>query len=905
MTDAPAYVPQHVTAIAGRTASTAPYNFVPLHAKVFRADPAFEAHHVLSKDRLHGYIDLEITTLTPLYCRTAPPPDRTEPREHADAAEPYHHDDPKKPSIPGRSLRGMLRSLVNIIAHGWFARVRQDGKLDRMLDDQLMFRDFSDDGTDTFTTYRNVFGPETKPQSKTYWFPGRDVRAGHLEQSNDGGWQIIPAKADEFSNTFVRVSAEDPVIAGISSDGDGHRLWVRPKMRYPRRPRGKGSMRFIDAITEEVSLSPKPGLKPGRLVIPGETPNRKLHTIVYEPDEKSEPLPISDEVWRRFQRDNEMKRDEKVVPRELTKPSSRNFYSVPDLDGRRRTACFYLIDEKTGAVSAIGPTLYFRMPYPRRTSAFLPGALKGEGPELDLSEALFGVVTDFPSMGAKSAATQDEAALQVKGRVQVEDAMFVGPDRDPRMSGFFVPKMLLSPKPTSYQLYLVQTDRTRPGQGKPEPLMSYASDTRGTVVRGHKRYWHRQDANANLERRDDTTDTETCIRPVLANKQFRGRIKFENLTSLELGALLAAVELDEDCAHKIGLAKSIGLGSIRIDSSAHLWDPRRKYRALRPQHTRQDEEDQRAKLQSAREAFRVAMIAHHNSCVQEPLPPDASLWAIPRLASLRILMRWQGKPSDRRTQQMMLDPDNRVDEFRARRRAGLSLPAPEWVVDPNASSRNLKWVAPATTPERIKPLYDADYADEVHLSVYEGTTDRPAGARRTSLLLDNEDVVELGRIPDEYEFLRHPNRRVRVSVRALIQIESGGTKDRTITHAEWLDRPDEPLEVPTDHEDVTDQASDNSAESPDPSAPKEGKRYFCTGSRAGQRVQVTIYTDRTVQQSTTKIRLDKMTDDVSLQAALAERLIDPESGTGRKERVPVLLKLVLKPRKIVELLEVL
>lgn len=46
--------------------------------------------------------------------------------------------------------------------------------------------------------------------------------------------------------------------------------------------------------------------------------------------------------------------------------------------------------------------------------------------------------------------------------------------------------------------------------------------------------------------------------------KFKCRIRFENLSKIELGALLFVLDLPSDCAHKLGMGKPLGLGTIKI-----------------------------------------------------------------------------------------------------------------------------------------------------------------------------------------------------------------------------------------------------------------------------------------------------------------------------------------------------
>jgi hypothetical protein len=84
------------------------------------------------------------------------------------------------------------------------------------------------------------------------------------------------------------------------------------------------------------------------------------------------------------------------------------------------------------------------------------------------------------------------------------------------------------------------------------------------VLRGRKLYWHRQQPsaapppNANL-------NVQARYFPLPAGTSFEFSITVDRLDAVELGALVEALELPDGAAHKLGLGKAFGLGSIRVD----------------------------------------------------------------------------------------------------------------------------------------------------------------------------------------------------------------------------------------------------------------------------------------------------------------------------------------------------
>ena len=110
--------PEHQNPGAQRTAS-APYNFVPLPEMIIPAVPdarELPDHDNYDRERHSGYFDVTLTTRSPLYIR-GPIPAKDFPRQEQDSqvknkSEFFHTSDERTPVIPGSSLRGMLRALL-------------------------------------------------------------------------------------------------------------------------------------------------------------------------------------------------------------------------------------------------------------------------------------------------------------------------------------------------------------------------------------------------------------------------------------------------------------------------------------------------------------------------------------------------------------------------------------------------------------------------------------------------------------------------------------------------------------------------------------------------------------------------------------------------------------------------
>ncbi|MFZ5592615.1 MAG: TIGR03986 family type III CRISPR-associated RAMP protein, partial [Bacillota bacterium] len=121
-----------------------------------------------------------------------------------------------------------------------------------------------------------------------------------------------------------------------------------------------------------------------------------------------------------------------------------------------------------------------------------------------------------------------------------------------------IPLAVLSrPKPTTTVFYLLD------GQGKPCALVNY--DWPNARLRGRKFYRHHGQVDEREYKREDRDGQNRTVRGAIKpGAEFVCTVDFTNLTPLELGALLYALELEEGMVHRLGYAKPLGFGSIKL-----------------------------------------------------------------------------------------------------------------------------------------------------------------------------------------------------------------------------------------------------------------------------------------------------------------------------------------------------
>ncbi|MBN1657450.1 MAG: TIGR03986 family CRISPR-associated RAMP protein [Anaerolineae bacterium] len=582
-------------------AAKAPYNFVPLPDKVVTV----EATDLPDQDRYDpgrhtGWIECTLTTASPLYVRAALEPEEFErSQEEGEEKRPwreqvrnkpdfFYTDRDHRPVIPGSSLRGMLRTMVEIAGYG---------KVQWVSDRQLVYRAVGDT-TSHGEAYRDRLmrsDGEGQEGGKRFYLYTPLMRAGYLREKN-GDWEIQPAREID-GTTFARISTRR--IPDRLTPWDKERncknaaqIWVQTGRYDYQQVRG-GFIRIKYARVLRASNTPEPGLERAALARSGWMPNKRSEAVIYEPDEAAKPIHIHEDLVRLY-------RDQitQIYRQQALSGEEKDSILGPRGVLVENQPVFYLVEG--GKLVFFSHCMMFRLPYRQSPLDFVPEALRREI-DTDLAEALFGYTKGTKDRQTREA-WRDKVEPKVRayaGRVFVSDATLAASrPADVRLDGErpVVPRILGGPKPTTFQHYLTQQhpnpldtgQRTRDGRPKTHLALSdYASDTPGeTVIRGHKGYWHKGEVGLDAIREKapvhDHDTQHTQVRPVKPGVAFEFSIRFENLSDVELGALLWVLDKAGDEAYRLnlGMGKPYGMGAVKIESVLHLEDRPARYKAL-------------------------------------------------------------------------------------------------------------------------------------------------------------------------------------------------------------------------------------------------------------------------------------------------------------------------------------
>lgn len=581
-----------------RSPSKAPYNFIPLNDKVVCAEfqskgdfPSFSTY-VHKNDRYTGIINLEITTKTPLFIKGE------EKKLNNNEVVPEFFKPGDVIKIPGSSLRGMARTLVEIASWGKFTQ----------FNDKLLFYRGLADRSSLKEEYEKNMGKRNKKKDKNNGNVVEEeykFNAGYITKKGSK-YYIIPAKQENgkaFTKKFV-----------------GEKEIKKNAFKFVKQPDGK----YL------VYGGPMEGRTP-----------KKHAWLVNPPDKNANKIEVPrDDIFA--YKDDDLRFKDAVSEQDR---NNRDLIDLLDIEKHKYIPCFYVQwkDKEGNQRISFGHTGYFRLAYKKTIGEHVPEYLKNPS-IIDMAEAIFGRLEN------KNVENKD-SNFSFASRVFFEDAELISNQKD-----VFLPvatsRVLEAPKPTTFQHYLEQPNGVKTDLKK---MNHWNSD--GTKIRGYKLYWHKE--NERWQEKADVPKKKVHqdIRPIKANTKFHGKIRFENLSSVELGALLFVLDLPKGHYHKLGMGKPLGLGTIEIKSELVLTNRVKRYQSLF------QNDDWNLGIEKADKS---KFITDFENYVFQQLKIEnvKTLWEINRLKELKTMLNWENTKKPNWNQSV--DYVDNLKEFRER-----------------------------------------------------------------------------------------------------------------------------------------------------------------------------------------------------------------------------------------------
>lgn len=666
-------MPTHSNPTRTERTAFAPYNFIPLPDRVLsfgEDDNPFDVDQGLYHAKRHtGWIEVTLTTRSPLFIRAGLSPNDYEQMERQEGdrgdrtpalkrlrnrPDFFHTGDPERPVVPGSSLRGMLRSLIEILGQG---------KLAFVTDEKLIYRAVADTSSHG-AAYRKMMYDE--PRQK--YFDPR-FEAGYLRQEA-GGWYIQPAE-NRGGVTYAHMSYRH-LTAAMERDlqaGQWHNcrqaaeVWIQTGA-FDFQP-VKGGFLHIKRAEVTAAALPAAGQtsathQQGVLVRSGRMDKKGSEAVVYSPD----PAKPDARHWIRIPdgTDPADPRDLISAYRDQVSDEMRRHFGSPDGALKNWRPVFYLMDGNR--LIFFGHARMFRVPYLASPKDLLSGAHADD--RIDLAEALFGKIK-----GRKGG---------MAGRVFVGDAELLPDQGTPWLpeQTVVMPRILSGPKPTTFQHYLTQD---RPDVDRGQGLLTYNDPAARTTLRGQKRYWHQGNVTVQHVKEpksvEESKDTQhTWIKPVRAERVFRFRIDFENLSLVELGALWWALALPgqtHEFCHSLGMGKPLGLGAVSLQPTLHLVDTQARYRGLfaedAPTAPTTFRTGELAASETRQRCDRAVSVFEQYGLQRQSAPTGAHFSDLPRIQMLLRMMQWPG-PDPKTIRYMEIERElpsgQTINEYRGR-----------------------------------------------------------------------------------------------------------------------------------------------------------------------------------------------------------------------------------------------
>ena len=618
----------------------APYNFIPLPEQVLTVHVNDLPDQGKYDPDLHtGYLDCVLTTSSPIYIRAGITIEQAKAEKKSkDFPEFFYLNSKNEPVIPGSSLRGMLRTLIEIVT---FSKIGSVSKT------PLVYRSVGG-RTNHDENYRSQMmhsDNTTYKAGETKLYTPR-IRGGYMVKIGARDWAIRPAKVID-NTTYAHIGItrfKKEELSKIKNCKNAYEIYIKSgPYQYQEVKGGFLKVKFAKVVDNDKVM--RPGLRRGTLAISGPMFSKKSEAVIYEKDDSAELLSLSDEqidsyILQRSKEQEDLLGDDGVLN-----------------DGQ---PVFYLFDDKKGEVKFFGHARMFRVPYQHSPFDFVPQyAQPNEEPIepeiVDYAEAMFGYTRKVKNE-SNSKNVQKERSYA--GRVSCTDGILLDEKVGIWLSpDVVIPKVLGSPKPTTFQHYMVQPEPNYYDQGKAKPetrLLDYDNSLDDdTAIRGHKFYWHKGGVGINeISQKGKSKDTVlTRINPLKEGVRFRFQVRFENLTNTELGALMWIFNIaaNEKIRLKIGMGKPLGMGAIQLHAFLHSENPLERYGRLlnstkwAGMSQSDDELAEKARLSfeaSMAEALGINYMEH------------------PRIRALLIMLQWPG-PAREWTRYMEIEhPDS-------------------------------------------------------------------------------------------------------------------------------------------------------------------------------------------------------------------------------------------------------
>lgn len=514
----------------------APYNFVPLYPSVFFPLWAEQvSQDIPFSDSESGEIIVQLEAETPVYVRNGVK-DSDLPGYKEFSHYEYLDEKgllQKKYFIPGTTIKGMIRNVLEIMSFG---------KMGRINDTRYAFRDLNSCQYDLKSDQKNIH---------CGWLVRNEKGKYTIQDGGEPVW-IQHDEIDKKFNLDKKGFVEAFKDGGFATDSRNARM-LRPECKtaeYKYNELLAGKELFISYKKKKIDNKQyyTEGKEKGILVVTGQPMVRKYNSRkgkwegkfrefvfpVY--NSKIVRKVISDKLWEEFlfqyadHDSQKISKDWKFWKNKLLK--------------NKPVPIFFRVKEKDNSeIKDFGLTFLYKLPFNNTVKDLLEPEHKRE--DYDLGEVMFGTIS---------------SGKILKGRVQFGHAEVCGiPVVLDEVSG-----ILGTPRASYYPIYLEQKgeDGLLVPAEKEKYKGRYLTYMDQARLAGWKRYAMRRIVRLPAER----SNMGVRFKPLAGGTKFEFKIRFHNLRMFEIGALLSAITFHntDHTWHNLGMAKPYGYGRVKL-----------------------------------------------------------------------------------------------------------------------------------------------------------------------------------------------------------------------------------------------------------------------------------------------------------------------------------------------------
>lgn len=514
----------------------APFNFIRLSDQVFFPEWAEQiSHDVPFIDWFSGVISLDITAASPVFVRNGHTPEDAN-NNGNDRYNSFSRIN-EKYFIPGTSIKGAVRNVLSIISNG---KIR--------VDKNLKFAQREWDNTNLYPL---------KGQQNDFlcgWLKW-DNKIGYYIENHGRPYRIAHTRLDEYFRS--QGLANENLFESKFSSESGFNL--NSECEYKSCFYDPKTTTYKYALVENINLYDlnfeiddeyANDYKPNRVkVVEEESDDSFKGCVVFtgQPSQWVLPRPITlDPTAGKFYDfvfKNDAKRSQKFT---ISDEDFRKYESIYEnnCDWKHWKSKLYtsgipvFFRSENKKIKDWGIAFLYKLPYEHTPFETLPS--NHQIAKFDLADCIFGT------------ASKD---ISLKGRVSFGHAFCT--DERPKVNSNGVRLVLSSPKASYYPIYITQK------RGRNGRVDQYETYNDGQIA-GWKRYPIRREVW------DSATGSDlldTVLYPLNTNSHFTSKVRFFNLNTFELGALLSALTFhdnENNAYYQLGQGKPYGYGKVKI-----------------------------------------------------------------------------------------------------------------------------------------------------------------------------------------------------------------------------------------------------------------------------------------------------------------------------------------------------